>query len=68
MAKNKPAPIANPITQLAHQIHDHGLRGNQTRVTEMIREMDSDFYSFAITEDSKAMVLVIAKDDYYDDF
>jgi hypothetical protein len=30
--------------------------------------MDSNFCSFAITEDSKAMVLVIAKDDYYDDF
>jgi hypothetical protein len=68
MAKKTPAPIPNPITQLAHQVHDHGLRGNQTRVVEMIREMDSNFCSFAITEDSKAMVLVIAKDDYYDDF
>ena len=68
MAKKTPAPIPNPITQLAHKIHDHGLRGNQDRVIEMIRDMDSDFYSFAITEDNKAMVLVIAKDGYYDDF
>jgi hypothetical protein len=44
------------------------LRGNQDRVIEMIREMDSDFYSFAITDDNKAMILVIAKDDYYDNF
>ena len=55
MAKKTPTPTHNPITQLAHKVHDHGLRGNQTRVIEMIREMDSDFYSFAITEDSKAM-------------
>ena len=26
----------------------------------------SIFYSFGITEDNKAMVLVIARDDYYD--
>lgn len=68
MAKKTPAPIPNPITQLAHKVDDHSLRGNQDRVIEMIREMHSDFYSFAITEDNKAIVLVIAKDDYYDDF
>jgi len=68
MAKKTPITVPNPITQIAHQVHDHGLRGSSERVIEMIREMDSNFYSFAITEDSKAMVLLIAKDDYYDDF
>ena len=68
MAKKTPITVPNPITQIAHQVHDHGLRGSPERVIEMINEMNSDFYSFSITEDNKAMVLVIAKDDYYDDF
>jgi hypothetical protein len=57
--------------RLIHEEHREvwgNARGNQDRVIEMIREMGSDFYSFAITEDNKAMVLVIAKDDYYDEF
>jgi nitrogen-specific signal transduction histidine kinase len=67
MAKKKnETHVPNPISQLAHEVHDHGLRGSAQRIIDMIYEMDSKLYSFAITEDNKAMVIVIAKDDYFD--
>jgi hypothetical protein len=68
MAKKTTTPVSNPFNQIVQKVHDHGLRGSPERVIEMIYEIGSNFYSFAITEDNKAMVLVIARDDYYDDF
>lgn len=66
MAKTKHVEI-NPICRITHQVHRHGLRGSAERIIELINDADSDLYSFAITEDNKAMVVVIAKDDYYDE-
>lgn len=68
MAKKTMTQVSNPFNQIAQKVHDHGLRGSPERVVEMIHEIGSDFYSFAITEDNKAMVLVITRDDYYVDF
>ena len=67
MAKKTTTPMSNPFIEIVQKVHDHGLRGSPERVVEMIHEIDINFYSFAITEDNKAMVLVIARDDYYDE-
>jgi hypothetical protein len=66
MAKKTPEMI-NPICRLTHQINRYGLRGSAERIIEMIDDTDSDLYSFAITEDNKAMVVVIARNEYFDE-
>jgi hypothetical protein len=35
-------------------------------VAELINTADANFYSFSTTEDGKAMIVVVAKENYYE--
>lgn len=54
------------ITEIALPIHLHGLRGSKERIAEIIKLTAANFYSFSTTEDDKAMIVVFAKEDYYE--
>ena len=53
MANKTTTPVLNSFTQIAQKIHDHVLRGNPERVIEMIYDVRSNFYSFALTETTR---------------
>jgi hypothetical protein len=67
MAKKTTTPVSNQFTQIAQKVHGHGLRASPERVVEMIQEIGSNFFSFAVTEDHGAIILVIATDKYFHD-
>ncbi len=66
MAKAKTNYNDITMTEIALLIHLHGLRGSKERVAELIKLTDANFYSFSTTEDGKAMIVVFAKEDYYE--
>lgn len=55
-----------PFKEMAAQIHRYGMRANDVRIIELINETDNELFSFAVTEDNKAMIIVIADYSYYD--
>ncbi len=66
MAKAKTNYNDITMTEIALLIHLHGLRGSNERVAELIKLTDANFYSFSTTEDGKAMIVVFAKEGYYE--
>lgn len=64
MANNK---ISKPsLEQIALQIHNYGLRGKDERVIDLIKITDAEFFSFAFTENAEAVLVVIAKESFFD--
>lgn len=66
MAKTKTDYNEIAMTEIALLVHLHGLRGSRERVAELIKMTDANFYSFSTTEDGKAMIVVVAKENYYE--
>jgi hypothetical protein len=66
MAKAKTNYNDITMTEIALLIHLHGLRGSKERVAELIKLTDAKFYSFSTTEDGKAMIVVVSKENYYE--
>ena len=66
MAKTKTNYNDITMTEIALLVHLHGLRGSRVRVAELINMADANFYSFSTTEDGKAMIVVVAKENYYE--
>ncbi len=66
MAKN--ITTKQSLEQIALQIHDYGLRGKERRVIDLIKITDAEFFSFAFTENADAVIVVIAKESFYDVF
>jgi hypothetical protein len=66
MAKTKTNYNDITMTEIALLVHLHGLRGSRERVAELIKMNDANFYSFSTTEDGKAMIVVVAKENYYE--
>lgn len=66
MAKTKTDYNQIAMTEIALLVHLHGLRGSRERVAELIKMTDANFYSFSTTEDGKAMIVVVAKENYYE--
>jgi hypothetical protein len=66
MAKTKTNYNDITMTEIALLVHLHGLRGSRERVAELINTADVNFYSFSTTEDGKAMIIVVAKENYYE--
>lgn len=54
------------MTEIALLVHLHGLRGSRERVVDLIDLTDAKFYSFSTTEDGKAMIVVVSKENYYE--
>lgn len=65
MAKTKTDYNEITMTEIALLVHLHGLRGSRERVVELIDMTEAKFYSFSTTEDGKAMIVVISKENYY---
>lgn len=66
MAKTKKDYNEITMTEIALLVHLHGLRGSRERVVELIDMTEAKFYSFSTTEDGKAMIVVVAKENYYE--
>ncbi len=66
MAKSEPNYTDITVTEIALLIHLHGVFGSKERVAELIKLTNADFFSFSTTEDGKAMIVVFAKEDYYE--
>jgi hypothetical protein len=66
MAKNKTNYNDITMTEIALLVHLHGLRGSRQRVIELLNMTDANFFSFSTTEDGKAMIVVVAKENYYE--
>lgn len=66
MANNKTDYNEITMTEIALLVHLHGLRGSRERVVDLIDLTDAKFYSFSTTEDGKAMIVVVSKENYYE--
>ena len=66
MAKNKTSYNDITMAEIALLVHLHGLRGSRQRVIELLNMTDANFFSFSTTEDGKAMIVVIGKENYYE--
>ena len=66
MSKSKTNYNDITMTEIALLVHLHGLRGSRQRVIELLNMTDANFFSFSTTEDGKAMIVVIGKENYYE--
>ncbi len=53
--------------QLVHQIQEYGLIARVDKVVELLYGKNIEHCAIAVTEDSKATIVVICKEDYYDE-
>lgn len=52
---------------IAHQIQEYGLIARVDKVVELLYDKNIEHCAIAVTEDSKATIVVICKEEYYDE-
>lgn len=52
---------------IVHQIQEYGLIARVDKVVELLYDKNIEHCAIAVTEDSKATIVVICKEDYYDE-
>lgn len=53
--------------ELVHQVEEYGLIARVDKVVELLYEKNIEHCAIAVTEDCKAIIVVICKEDYYAD-
>ena len=68
MAKKTPE-ISKEVSlmELADRVFEEGLLARENRIHEWIENKCTEYFSYAITEDHGAIILVIAADKYFHD-
>ena len=54
-------------SELVHQVEEYGLIARVDKVVELLYDKNIEHCAIAVTEDSKATIVVICKEDYYDE-
>ena len=66
--KNKSKTIQKQTyRELVHQVKEYGLIARVDKVVELLYDKNIEHCAIAVTEDSKATIVVICKEDYYAD-
>ena len=52
---------------IVHQVNEYGLIARVDKVVELLYDKNIEHCAIAVTEDSKATIVVICKEDYYDE-
>ena len=52
---------------IVHQVEEYGLIARVDKVVELLYDKNIEHCAIAVTEDSKATIVVICKEDYYDE-
>ena len=52
---------------IVHQVKEYGLIARVDKVVELLYDKNIEHCAIAVTEDSKATIVVICKEDYYDE-
>jgi hypothetical protein len=66
MKKNK-TKQKQTYKELVHQVKEYGLIARVDKVVELLCDKNIEHCAIAVTEDCKATVVVICKEDYYDE-
>ena len=53
--------------ELVHKVKEYGLIARVDKVVELLYDKNIEHCAIAVTEDSKATIVVICKEDYYDE-
>ena len=64
MKKSKTNPSHSYI-DIAHQVKEYGLIARVDKVVELLHDKNIEHCAIAVTEDCKATIVVICKEDYY---
>ena len=52
---------------IVHQVEEYGLIARVDKVVKLLYDKNIELCAIAVTEDSKATIVVICKEDYYDE-
>ena len=52
---------------IVHQVNEYGLIARVDKVVELLYDKNIEHCAIAVTEDSKATIVVICKEEYYDE-
>jgi len=52
---------------IVHQVKEYGLIARVDKVVELLYDKNIEHCAIAVTEDCKATIVVICKEDYYDE-
>jgi hypothetical protein len=54
--------VLTPILDLSQRVEGYGIRVSSAKLFEYLNQIDQEWYSIGITEDSQRMLVIVEKD------